>query len=295
MAATVWKGYISFGLVSVPIRLYAAARYEHVSFNMVHRVCGTRIKQQLFCPHCERVIERSETAKGYPIEKDHFVLVEDKELKEIQPESSEVMEIVEFVKNDDLDPIYYETSYYSVPETAGKHAYALLLKAMEEANVVAVAQVTMSQRERIVAIRPHKNGLALHTLYYPSEVREVADYGKTSVSAVSKRELQLAEQFVKQLTGKFEPQQFHDKYAERVLQLIESKGEGKAAPPSHKSPHLAPVIDLMDALKRSLEKKSGKTAVAAKSEKLQVVARKKPSRGTKSAGSSETGRRKRVG
>jgi DNA end-binding protein Ku len=119
MASTVWKGYISFGLISVPIRLFVAAREQHISFNQVHQVCGTRIKQQIYCPHCERVVERSEIAKGYPVDKENFVLVSNEELKALEAQSSETMEIVQFVNLPDVDPLYYQTSYFSVAEDPG--------------------------------------------------------------------------------------------------------------------------------------------------------------------------------
>ncbi len=119
MASTVWKGYISFGLVSVPVRLYAAAREEHVSFNQIHEPCGSRIKQQIFCPTCERVVERSELVKGYQVDRDAYVLVNNEELKTLQAESSEAMEITQFVSLSEVDPIYFESSYYSAPEDRG--------------------------------------------------------------------------------------------------------------------------------------------------------------------------------
>ena len=147
MASTVWKGYISFGLVSVPIRLYAAARESHISFHQIHQVCGSRIKQQLFCPICERVVERSELAKGYPLDRDTNVLVSNEELKSLEASSSEVMEIVQFVKLDDVDPIFYQTSYYTVAEDPGRRAYALMLQGMQQLNLAAVAKITMHQRE----------------------------------------------------------------------------------------------------------------------------------------------------
>jgi DNA end-binding protein Ku len=223
---------------------------------MLHEVCGTRVKQQLFCPHCERVVERKELVKGFPVDKTTNIKVAEQELRDLQPESSEVLEIVQFVKNDGLDPIYFETSYYSVPEAPGKRAYALLRKTMEEKDVSAVAKITLHQRERIVTIRPYDNGLALHTLYYADEVREVADYGQDHDVAINPKELALAGQFVSELTRKFDPHEFKDEYEERVAALIESKSEGKAAPAATKKPHLAPVIDLMEALQKSLAKKN---------------------------------------
>ena len=120
MASTVWKGYVSFGLISVPIRLFVAAREEHIGFNQIHKECGTRVKQQLYCPHDERVVERSELAKGYQVDKDTYVLVTDEELKSLEAESSESMEIQQFVNLDDVDPVYYQTSYYTVPEDPGR-------------------------------------------------------------------------------------------------------------------------------------------------------------------------------
>jgi DNA end-binding protein Ku len=260
MASTVWKGYISFGLVSIPVRLYVAARDTHISFHMLHEVCGTRVKQQLYCPHCERVVQRSETVKGFAVDKTHNITVDEQELRDLEPESSEAMEIVQFVKDEDLDPIYFETSYYSVPEAPGKRAYALLLKTMEEKKVSAVAKITLHQRERIVTIRPYDNGLALHTLYYADEVREVEDYGQDEDAKINPKELALAGQFVTELTRKFDPHDFKDEYEARVEQLIESKSEGKALPAAIKKPHLAPVVDLMEALQKSLAKKAGTSA-----------------------------------
>jgi DNA end-binding protein Ku len=132
MASTVWKGYISFGLISVPIRLFVAAREQHIGFNQIHQVCGTRIKQQIFCPHCERVVERSEIAKGYPIDKENYVLVSNEELKALEAQSSETMEIVQFVKLPEVDPLYYQTSYFSVAEDPGRKAYSLIHRGMAD-------------------------------------------------------------------------------------------------------------------------------------------------------------------
>ena len=128
MASTVWQGYISFGLVSVPVRLFAAARESHVSFNQIHTVCGSRIKQQLVCPRCERPVERDELSKGYEVEKDAYVTVTSEELRALESASSDVMAIQQFVSLSDIDPIYYQTSYYSVAEDPGRRAYALLLQ-----------------------------------------------------------------------------------------------------------------------------------------------------------------------
>jgi DNA end-binding protein Ku len=273
MAATVWKGNISFGLVSVPIRLYTAARNSHVSFHMVHRECGSRVKQQYYCPIDERVVERSELAKAYPLDKKTNVIVEEQDLRDIQPESSEVMEIQEFVKMSELDPIYFDASYYALPEDAGKRAYELLLLAMKEKNVAGVAKLTMHQREHMVAIRPYDNGITLHTLFYPAEVREVAGYGSKLDVKLQDKEIALAGQFVSALTGKFEPEKFRDTYEEQVLKMIERKAEGKPAAAIAARKKLAPVVDLMDALKQSIEQSTKAETKAATNGKKKPVRR----------------------
>ena len=258
MPNSAWKGYISFGLISVPIRLFPAARYSHIAFHEIHRKCGHRVHQQLYCPYDEEVVSRDELSLGYEVEKDKYVLVEPSELKELQPPSSTAMEILQFVKLAEVDPIYFETSYFSVPEEAGERAYALLLKAMEDMDLAAIAKLTLHQRERTVIIRPYQNGLILHTIYYPKEIHEAQGYGKTTVKNLKKQEIDLAEKFAKSLLEPFRPEEFHDEYSNRVEELIASKRKGKPSPKPEKAPHLAPVIDLMSALKKSLatEKKS---------------------------------------
>ncbi|MCZ2074531.1 MAG: Ku protein [Bryobacteraceae bacterium] len=264
MASTVWKGYITFGLISIPVRLFAAARGERVSFNQIHAPCNTRIKQQIFCPTCERTIERSEIVKGYAIDKDRYVTVEDDELKKIAPSSTETMEILEFVKLDEIDPLYFDTSYYIVPEDPGKKAYQLLLETMKRTGFAALAKVGMHQREYTVVIRPKAEGLTMHTMYYEDEVRAVPEYGRQTNVELKPQEIQLAEQLVASLASPFEPAKYHDEYQKRVLELIEAKGEGMqvTATPQRK---LAPVIDLMAALQKSLnsaeqKKPAGKAA-----------------------------------
>ena len=281
MASTVWKGYVSFGLISVPIRLFVAAREEHVSFNQIHKECGTRVKQQLYCPTDERVVERSELAKGYAVDKDTYVLVSEEELKTLEAESSESMEIQQFVKLDEVDPVYYQTSYYTVPEDPGRKAYALILQGMEQLKLGAIAKITLHQREQIVMIRPYNNGLVLHTLFYPAEVRQIAEYGHDGEDLkLQKAEIDLAEQFMKQLTAKFDPSQFKDEYQNRVEELIEQKEAGMVAK-ADKQPkkRLAPVINLMDALRKSMEQQE------------EAVGKKEPQ--TETAPKS-TGRKKKV-
>jgi DNA end-binding protein Ku len=251
MASTVWKGYLTFGLISVPVRLFVAARSERISFNQIHDKCGSRIKQQTFCPVCERVVERSELKKGFEVAKGRFVIVEDEEIKKIAPESNETMEIFEFVKAVDIDPIYYDASYFMVPEDAGKKAYELLFQTMKKSGFSAIAKVAMHQREYTVVIRPHSHGLTLHTMFYPEEVREIPEYGKDTNVQIRPQEVDLAEKLVEGLAADFDPSKYHDEYQTQLGKLIEAKKEGlevKGTAPKK----LAPVIDLMQALQQSL-------------------------------------------
>jgi DNA end-binding protein Ku len=267
MASTVWKGYITFGLITIPVRLYAAARTERVGFNQIHGVCGSRIKQQTFCPQCDRTVERSELVKGYEAEKDRYVIVNDEEIKSMAPPSSDNMEILEFVRAEGIDPIYFDASYFMVPEDAGKKAYHLLLETMQKSGYSAIAKIAMHQREFTVVIRPHADGLLLHTMFYPEEVREVPEFRRDTTVNVKPQEVELAEKLVEGLATDFDPSKYHDEYQSRLLQMIEAKREGQnveqAAPQKR-----APVIDLMQALQKSLgelpqRKPAAKAAAAA--------------------------------
>jgi DNA end-binding protein Ku len=276
MASTVWKGYISFGLISVPIRLFVAARENHISFNQIHQVCGSRIKQQTFCPTCDRIVERSELVKGYPVDKENYVIVSNEELKGLEAQSSETMEIVQFVKLPEVDPLYYQTSYFSVAEDPGRKAYSLIHKGMEQLKLGAIAKITLHQREQIVMIRPFEKGLVLHTLYYPEEIRAVAEYDNQPEVEVQKAEVELAEQFMKQLTGEFHPENFKDEYEGRVEQLIESKQGQAEAPGKQPKKKLAPVIDLMEALRKSMgQAPAAKGAIEEKKPPQRATAQKK--------------------
>jgi DNA end-binding protein Ku len=260
MATSVWKGYLTFGLISIPIRLFSAARTERISLNQLHNVCKTRIRMPLYCPHCERQVPRNEIVKGYEYEKDQYVLFNEDELDRIEPQSARSMEILEFVKVDEIDPLYYDASYYVTPEDEGKKAYQLLLKAMEESGYAAIAKLTMHQREHIVVVRPRAKGMTLHTMFYTNEIREVAEYGQTDASADPKpAEKKLAEQLIESLAAKFEPEKYKDQYNESMRAMIDAKQQGQeVAAVQH--PKLAPVIDLMEALKKSIAEKQPTTS-----------------------------------
>jgi DNA end-binding protein Ku len=270
MAATVWKGYITFGLITIPVRLFAAARNERVSFNQIHGVCGSRIKQQTVCPRCEKVVERSELVKGFEVEKDRYVIVNDEEIKGVAPESSDNMEILEFVKADGIDPIYFDSSYFMVPEEAGKKAYHLLLETMKKSGYSAIAKIAMHQREFTVVVRPHADGLLLHTMFYPEEVREVPEFRRDNSVNVKPQEVELAERLVEGLATDFDPAKYHDEYQGKLKEMIEAKREGQ--PVEETAPRRrAPVIDLMQALQKSLGELPRKPAAKAEGSQEQQV------------------------
>jgi DNA end-binding protein Ku len=280
MAHAIWKGHLSFGLITIPVGLFAAARGERISFNQLHKACNSRIKQPIFCPTCNRMVERTEIVKGYEYEKDQYVLFNDEDFDKVAPPSSRTMEIQEFVKEEEIDPIYLDASYFMIPEEAGEKAYYLLTKTMEECGYAAVAKLSMHQREHIVIVRPRENGLTLHTMYYPDEIRKVAEYGKNSGAKPKEREIKLAHQLVESLAAEFDPAKYHDEFREQLKALIEAKRQGREVA-STPEPHRAPVIDLMEALKKSLAeretslKKAPARAVAVGEESR---ARKKSSR-----------------
>jgi DNA end-binding protein Ku len=252
MPSSVWKGTLTFGLLAIPVKLYIAARSQRMNLHQLHKVCHTRLKQPLYCPHCNRQVDRSEVVRGYEYEKGQYVVINEDEIKKITPRSSTVMEIVAFVKQEQIDPIYFDASYFMLPDKESEKPYALLLRTLEDSNRVGIATVTMHQREYTVFIRPRNNGLTIHTMYYANEIREVAGYGKAEKDVKLKpAEVKLAEQLVDSLSQDFRPEQFHDKFQENLKALIEAKQKGKTIVAEHK-PAPARVIDMMDALKKSL-------------------------------------------
>jgi DNA end-binding protein Ku len=267
MAAVVWKGSLTFGLLAVPIRLYAAARSERMNLHQLHKECHTRLKQPLFCPHCNRQVDRSEVVRGYEYEPGKYVVVTDEEIKKITPQSSKTMEIAAFVEQEEIDPIYFDSSYFVMPEKESEKAYALLLKTLEDTKRVAIATVTMHNREYTVFIRPREHGLTLHTMYFANEIRKVAGYGEADKNIKLKpQEIKLAEQLVESLSAHFKPEQYHDTFQERLKELIAAKQKGKTIV-AEQAPKRAPVIDMMEALKRSLQKtaaEKGKKPVRAR-------------------------------
>ena len=283
MAATVWSGYLTFGLISMPVRLYSGARGEHISFHMLHRDDMTRVKQQLYCPADERVVERDEIVKGYEYRKGEYVVIEPEEIKKIEPKTAKAMEILEFVKEDDVDPIYFESSYYMVAEEAGKRPYALLARALQDSRYVAIAKLTMHNREYTVFLRSYDGGMMLHTMYYQDEVRALENFGTDKVE-LKEAELKIANQLISALAAEWEPEKYHDTFQENLKALIKARLEGKEVTAVEHPGKPAPVVDLMAALKDSLAQMEGmkkgpqRVEAAQKAGEVRVAGEKGPQR-----------------
>src|SRR5215469_4407384 len=291
MAASVWKGHLTFGLVSFPVRLFSAARSETISFNLLHKPDHSRIRQMTYCQAEDKPVERGDLVKGYEYEKDHYVVVEEDEIRKVAPKTAKVMEILEFVKADQVDPIYLESSYYVAPDEGGERPYALLYQALRESKLYALAKVAMHNREHIIVLRPGAKGILSHTMFYQDEIRQVDEF-RTDTSVVKEKELEMAKMLISSLEGDFEPQKYHDTYRDNLQKMIEAKIEGKkvvATPAAH----VAPVIDIMEALKKSLAEKrkpaqaataSSGAAEAEAEAPVEITAPKKRPRKTRAAG-----------
>src|SRR5580704_6056827 len=242
-------------MISIPIELSPAARSERISFNQIHSVCHSRIKQPLYCPTCEKFVDRNEIEKGYEYEKDQYLLFSKEELDEIEPDSAETMEILSFVKAEEIDPVYFDASYYAKPADAGVRAYHLLLDAMRKTGYAGVAKVTMHGRENIVIIRARENGLTLHTMFYNNEIRAVSEAATPQKSELKEAESKLAMQLIESLAAPFDPSQYSDAYQQALEKLIEAKARGQKMTVMPKTKR-APVVDLMSALQQSLKAKA---------------------------------------
>jgi DNA end-binding protein Ku len=283
MASSVWKGHITFGLVSIPVRLVVAARGETISFNQLHKTDHSRVKQVLYCQAEDQPVSRSELVKGYEYEKDRYVVIDEEDIKKITPKTAKVMEILEFVKTEELDPVYLESSFYVQPEEAGEKPYTLLFEALKKTGYTAIAKVTMHNREHVVVLRPGRHGMILHTMYYNDEIRALDEF-RTHRDMVKDKELLMAVQLVEALASSFEPEKYKDTYRETLRSMIEAKVQGQEVVAQPPAQELAPVIDIMEALKSSLAsiKKPPAPAPAKEEEELVLT-----------SPAEETGKRKR--
>jgi DNA end-binding protein Ku len=257
-ARSISTGTISFGLVTVPIKLYSAAESSAaVSFNLLHGKCGSRLKQQYICPKDEEIVPRDQMVKGYEFAKDQYVTFTEEEIKAMAEESSRAIEITEFVPLAKVDPIYFEGAYYLGPDKGGERAYHLLSAAMRETGRCALAKWAARGKMYLVLIRPTEKGLVMQTLHYADEVRAF-DEVPVGDSVVKEPELRLAMQLVDQIaTDEFHPEAYQDEVRKRYLEAIQRKVEGQEVTAAAPEQPRAQIIDLMEALKASLAGKGG--------------------------------------
>jgi DNA end-binding protein Ku len=277
MASTVWKGFLQFGLVTVPVKLSVAARSESVEFHMLHKGCNARLEQKYFCKACGKEVPRADTVKGYE-EDNAYLLVEPNEIEAIAPRSSTTMEVIQFVSAAEVDPIYLDASYFLEPEKVGRQVYKLLLETMRRTESLAIAKLAMRQREHTVVIRPYGSGLALHTLFYEAEVR--AQELSLSDIEVADEHLRLAEQLIQSMLKPFDPTGFADQYQAKLVELLEAKRQGKPIP-AMPARAVAPVVDILAALQQSLGKKPPVQAEAAVQTSVALATKPKRRTGTR--------------
>jgi DNA end-binding protein Ku len=259
MASSVWKGSIVLSLISIPVKLYAAARSERTYLHQIHKECNSRVRQPLFCPTCNRSVDRGEIVKGFEFDEGQYVLMEDKEIKKIAASSSHSLEILAFARLSEIDPIFFDASYFCVAEDSGKKAYQLLVKALEDTQRVGIGKLLMHQRDYTVFLRPYEHGLLLHTMYFSNEIRQLPQFGVLETVELKPQEVKLTEQLIKSLSQPFKPKQYHDEFQEKLRKLIEAKQHGKSIEIGAE-PSRAPIIDMMTALKKSLAATSSGSA-----------------------------------
>jgi DNA end-binding protein Ku len=280
MPRAIWNGAISFGLVSVPVRLYAAVAPKTVRFHQLHAADGVRIQQRRVCPVDGEEVPYEDIVKGYEIAPDQYVVIQPEELAALEPGRGRSIEIEDFVPLSEIDPIFYDHPYYLGPGEGGAKAYRLLLEAMRETERVGIARFVLRSKEHVVAIRPIGDVLGLATMVFADEIvpPEQVDGAGEHIETKA-RELDIAKQLIDSLSGPFEPERYHDTYREQVLELIERKAQGEeiAIQPAPEEPKLEGA-DLMGALQASLEQVRKRTAPAAKPQRKRAA---KPPAGKK--------------
>jgi DNA end-binding protein Ku len=254
MARAIWSGSISFGLVNVPIKLYTAVSPKDVRFNQLEEGTGARVRQKRVSAETGEEVPYERIVKGYEISPDRYVVITPEELDALDPKATHTIDIEDFVELDQIDPLFFERPYYLVPDRAGSKAYALLVRAMKEANKVAVARMVLRTKQYLAAIRPLGDVLVLETMLFNDEVipSEELDGVPGEDVEVSERELKMARQLIESLSTDFEPERYHDEYRERVLALIEAKAEGQEIVAATVAEEPTPAVDLMAALEASL-------------------------------------------
>ncbi len=273
------SGMISFGLVTIPVKLYSTGESSvGISFNMLHKKCGSRLKQQYFCPVDNEVVGREDIVKGYEYSKDQYVLFTEEELKALVPEPTNAVEITEFVPLEEVDPIYYEKSFYLGPDKGGERPYRLLAEAMKQTSRAALARYVARGKDQFVLLRPFEGGLVMQQLRYSDELRSFSEV-PVGMAEIKEPELKLAVQLIEQIaTDEFRPETYEDTQRNKVRSLIDRKVQGEQITAAPAEPPKAQVIDLMAALKASLAGVPGKKEEPAAAKPVSLADRKPPKR-----------------
>src|SRR5437763_6614706 len=274
---------ISFGLVSIPVRFYTAKKSEDIHFNLLHSSCGTRVNRKWWCPYHEKIVDSDELIRGYAVTKNKYVTFSPEEMEVLETDDNRALDITEFVDISEIDPVFYEKAYFLGPAPGGGKTYKLLATAMKDQSKVAVARWVAAGKEHLVVIRPFENGLVLHTMFYADEVRDFGAIDRESTK-ISDKEVNLAEMLINELTaGKFNPLAFKDEYRERLLERIRAKARGTTivAEEREEEETGGEVVDIMEALRRSLEKGRAPAAAPARRRRAPKRAAAKKSRSTK--------------
>jgi DNA end-binding protein Ku len=278
MPRAMWKGAISFGLVTIPVAVYPATEEKTLRFNQLHDEDGGRIRYKRVCEKDGEEVTFEHIVKGYEVEKDRYVVLTDEDLNAIPVESSRAIDIHRFVDLEEIDPVMFKKSYYLVPEETGAKAYALLREAMSDDGRVGIAKVSFRDKEHLAALRFKDDAFVLETMYWPDEIRE-ADFGGVDVSAkIRGQELEMAKQLIESLSGEWNPEEYSDEYREALLQIVEAKLNGQEIEVVAPEP-TAKVVDLMEALKASVaaaKKGADEPAASRKPAAKKPAAKKKP-------------------
>ncbi len=261
---TMWKGSISFGLVNIPIKLHAATEDKDIKLRTLHKKCHSPIKYEKVCPNCEEEVKNEDIVKAYEYTKGKFVILDEEDLEKLRKENEDkAVEIIDFVKMDQIDPIYFDKSYYMSPHEGGGKAYALLRKALEESQKVGIAKIVIRSKEQLAVIRIYRNTLVMETIHYPDEVRDVGEVPNVPAEdKIAEKELDTAILLIDQLTTDFQPEKFTDEYRNALLALIESKRMGKETVVPAAREAATNVTDLMAALQASIDRTKPKKTVA---------------------------------
>jgi DNA end-binding protein Ku len=248
----IWKGFVSFGLVNIPVKLYPATESKSVKFHFLHEKCSTPLKYERFCPTCNRVVPWEETVRGYEYEKGKYAILREEDFAKIPLKTTKRVDIVDFVDEEEIESVLYEKSYYLSPEESAVKAYAILLMAMQAMGKVAIAKVAIKEKEHLVVVRPFRDVLVLQTLFYPDEIRSEKEIRELiRGTEPTQEELKLAKQLIDALASKFRPEKYTDQYREALLELIRAKIEGKEPQPPAML-EASKAKDIMEALRASV-------------------------------------------